>query len=86
MLGPLWAPGESVHAGWKNFQRGAAGQILDDSGGRSQTGEAQIRAEPKETSERSGRKDQTGKLLMCFFLQMWLDETNNRGGTNAGEI
>ena len=44
-LGDLCALGESVRFGGKNSRRGATGQILGDSGRRSQTGEAKIRAE-----------------------------------------
>ena len=41
---------------WVN-QYVLAGQILGDSERRGQTGKAQIRAKPKEMSEKSSRKD-----------------------------
>ena len=44
-LGDLCTLGESVRFGGENPRRGAAGQILGDSGRGSQAGEAQIGAQ-----------------------------------------
>ena len=51
-MGYICALGESVRFGRKNSRRGAAGQILGDSGRRGQTGEAKIRTQ----AERNGRE------------------------------
>ena len=56
-MGYIYSLGESVRFGGKNSRRGATGQILGDSERRGQTGKAQIRAKPKEMSEKSSRKD-----------------------------
>ena len=55
-LAYLCALGESVRIGWKNSRRRAAGQILGDSGRRSQTGEAQIRTQA-ERNDRGKRQE-----------------------------
>ena len=70
-LGYICALGESVRFGGKNSRRGAAGQILGDSGRRIQTGEAQIRTQ----AERNDReKPQEGLNIEAravhYFLQM----------------
>ena len=70
-LGYICALGESVRIGRKNSWHRAAGQILGDSGRRSQTGEAQIRTQ----AERNDReKRQEGLNIEAravhYFLQM----------------
>jgi len=68
-LGYICAMGESVRFGGENSRRRATGQIVGDSGRRSQTGEAKIRAE---TERNFCEKSQEGIIRLALATLCFL--------------
>ena len=86
-LGYLCALGESVRVGRKNSRRGAAGQILGDSGKRSQTGRSTDPGLSRKKRQRvtSGKTENISACRAFIFVDRLVND-NDRGEANVSQV